>query len=338
MKIEDTRGVEENKTGKEEKEERAADDNGSARSWKQEAGRRRGCETRHIGRGRPWCRLWASVGGVGGGGGGGRCHQMPLWRCRRSKISSPKSSTDCSSPASVGAAARTKISRGYNRIFRVTVPCEPRRWNLEWQLCESDRGGRLVWSIDQPTLWDRPFVTGEKNQEEGRGEGKKRKEKRRPWGGSHGQWTEKVEKPSYSSLRLSRKGGRGVWWKERVRSRRGGSRDRATNVHGGGQCDIVRRSRRRRRATGREGKALCERGTREEEEVGQDAGAQEEGAEPRRFLFFFIGGTVPFLSFLSFFFFSCGSNRAFSSEISFLKEISWHGIEGPTLWSFFCRE
>ena len=92
-----------------------------------------------------------------------------------------------------------------------------------------------------------------------------------------------------------------MWWKERVRSRRGGSRDRATNVHGGGQCDIVRRSRRRRRATGREGKALCERGTREEEEVGQDAGAQEEGAEPRRFLFFFIGGTVPFLSFLSFF-------------------------------------
>ena len=175
MKIEDTRGVEENKTGKEEKEERAADDNGSARSWKQEAGRRRGCETRHIGRGRPWCRLWASVGGVGGGGGGGRCHQMPLWRCRRSKISSPKSSTDCSSPASVGAAARTKISRGYNRIFRVTVPCEPRRWNLEWQLCESDRGGRLVWSINRHSHRDRPFVTGEKNQEGGRGEEEKKK-------------------------------------------------------------------------------------------------------------------------------------------------------------------
>lgn len=79
-----------------------------------------------------------------------------------------------------------------------------------------------------------------------------------------------------------------------VRSRRGGSRDRATNVHGGGQCDIVPRSR-RRRATGREEKASEQR-TREEEEVGQDAGAQEEGAEPRRFLFFFIGGTVPFLS------------------------------------------
>ena len=111
-------------------------------------------------------------------------------------------------------------------------------------------------------------------------------------------------------------------------------------MHGGGQCDIVRRSRRRRRATGREEKALCERGTREEEEVGQDAGAQEEGAEPR-LLFFFIGGTVPFLSFLffsflffSFLFFSIrGSNRAFSSEISFLMEISWHGIEA--LWSFF---
>lgn len=113
-----------------------------------------------------------------------------------------------------------------------------------------------------------------------------------------------------------------VQGKKRVRSRRGGSRDRATNVHGGGQCDIVRRSRRRRRATGREEKALCERGTREEEEVGQDAGAQEEGAEPRRFLFFFIGGTVPFLSFL--FFFTRGSNRAFSSEISFLvMEISY---------------
>lgn len=109
-----------------------------------------------------------------------------------------------------------------------------------------------------------------------------------------------------------------MWWKERVRSRRGGSRDRATNVHGGGQCDIVRRSRRRRRATGREGKALCERGTREEEEVGQDAGAQEEGAEPRRFLFFFIGGTVPFLSFLSFFFFS----SAEAIELSLLKSPS----------------
>ena len=49
--------------------------------------------------------------------GGGRCHQMPLWRWRRWKISSPKSSTDCSSPASVGAAARTKISRGYIHTY-----------------------------------------------------------------------------------------------------------------------------------------------------------------------------------------------------------------------------
>ena len=77
---------------------------------------RKGAGEANLSQGTPWCRRCrrgASVGGVGGG----RCHQMPLWRWRHWKISSPKSSTDCSSPASVGAAARTKISRGYIHTY-----------------------------------------------------------------------------------------------------------------------------------------------------------------------------------------------------------------------------
>lgn len=52
---------------------------------------------------------------------GGRCHQTPQWRWRRSKISSPKGSADCSSPASVGAAARTKSL--HPRGSQITAVC-----------------------------------------------------------------------------------------------------------------------------------------------------------------------------------------------------------------------
>lgn len=138
---------------------------------------------------------------------------MPLWRCRRSKISSPKSSTDCSSPASVGAAARTKISRG-TTVYSVS-PC---RVNLADG--SSNGSSSLIEEPDLTIDHRRPGSSrnGEKNQEEGveRKIGGKRNDDHEAAATISG--LRKLEaEPAYSSLRLSHKA-RAVWFRERAGS------------------------------------------------------------------------------------------------------------------------